>query len=130
MKTNKLLLTILCLMAGVNAWAYDFEKEGIYYNITDVASKTEEVTYSMMNVGTDYRKTWITCTYVEGQNTNRVIPMPHLCFQRGLRHIPQPSCGLARSLRNIPQASNETDWGLRKLPQLKDGFAGELRNFP
>lgn len=41
---KKFLLTFLMLIAAVPLWAYDFEVDGIYYNIIDETNKTVEVT--------------------------------------------------------------------------------------
>ena len=41
---KKILLTFLMLIAAVPLWAYDFEVDGIYYNIIDETNKTVEVT--------------------------------------------------------------------------------------
>ncbi|MBR3951944.1 MAG: leucine-rich repeat domain-containing protein, partial [Bacteroidaceae bacterium] len=40
----KSLLTIVCLLCSVASYAYDFEVDGIYYNITNSSEKTVEVT--------------------------------------------------------------------------------------
>ncbi len=40
------LLLIVGLLASANAAAYDFEKDGIYYNITSEDDKTVEVTHN------------------------------------------------------------------------------------
>ena len=45
MKTLKHLFTALLLMVATVANAYDFEVDGIYYNILSRAKKTVEVTY-------------------------------------------------------------------------------------
>ena len=45
MKHLKHLFTVLLLLLSVAANAHDFEVNGIYYNITDEANKTVEVTY-------------------------------------------------------------------------------------
>ncbi|MFT3738934.1 MAG: leucine-rich repeat protein [Breznakibacter sp.] len=45
MYLKHLLLTAFCFLAGFNAWAYDFQKDGIYYDITDAVAKTVEVAY-------------------------------------------------------------------------------------
>ena len=39
------LMLIAVLLTGSHAFAYDFEVEGIYYNITDETNKTVEVTF-------------------------------------------------------------------------------------
>ena len=44
-KLQKLLIAIAGLLVSVNAFAYDFEKDGIYYNITSETDRTVEVTY-------------------------------------------------------------------------------------
>ncbi len=42
---KKLFLTLFALvMATASLWAYDFEADGIYYNVTDETNKTVEVT--------------------------------------------------------------------------------------
>lgn len=49
MKHRSIYLTLLlwCFLCIGNLWAYDFEKDGIYYNITSSeAPYTVEVTYS------------------------------------------------------------------------------------
>ena len=40
----KSLLAIVCLLCSIGVCAYDFEVDGIYYNITDRIYKTVEVT--------------------------------------------------------------------------------------
>ncbi len=43
---KKLFLTLFALViATASLWAEDFSVDGIYYNITDEANKTVEVTY-------------------------------------------------------------------------------------
>lgn len=41
----KLLTVIACVLFCVNVSAYDFEVDGIYYNITSIEDKTVEVTF-------------------------------------------------------------------------------------
>ena len=45
MKVKQLLTCLLILWGSIAAHAYDFELNGVYYNITDADSKTVEVTY-------------------------------------------------------------------------------------
>ena len=47
MKTKllKSLLAIACLLCSIGVYAYDFEVDGIYYNILNETDKTIEVTY-------------------------------------------------------------------------------------
>ena len=40
-----ILLAVLSCIAGTNAWAYDFEADGIFYNITSSTKLTVAVTY-------------------------------------------------------------------------------------
>lgn len=44
-KLQKLLIAIAGLLVSVNAFAYDFKRDGIYYNITSETDRTVEVTY-------------------------------------------------------------------------------------
>ena len=43
------LIPIACLLVSMNVLAYDFEVDGIYYNITSTAEKTVAVTYKDTN---------------------------------------------------------------------------------
>ncbi len=45
MKVKQLLTCLLTLLGSIAAHAYDFELNGVYYNITDTDAKTVEVTY-------------------------------------------------------------------------------------
>ncbi|MBO4663416.1 MAG: leucine-rich repeat domain-containing protein [Bacteroidaceae bacterium] len=45
MKTLKVLLFFIATLFSVCGWAYDFEKDGIYYNILSEKDKTVEVTH-------------------------------------------------------------------------------------
>ena len=36
---------LVCFLTSIPTWAYDFELNGVYYNITDANAKTVEVTY-------------------------------------------------------------------------------------
>ena len=51
MKNNilKRLMAIVCLLFSLNASAYDFEKDGIYYNITSPSNLEVEVTCKFYN---------------------------------------------------------------------------------
>ncbi|MBQ2978635.1 MAG: leucine-rich repeat protein [Bacteroidaceae bacterium] len=42
---QKLLVTVVCLLCSIGVYAYDFEVDGIYYNILNETDKTIEVTY-------------------------------------------------------------------------------------
>lgn len=44
-KLFKPLLLIVCLFSSIEISAYDFEVDGIYYNITSIADKTVEITH-------------------------------------------------------------------------------------
>ena len=44
-KLLKSLLAIACLLCSIGVYAYDFEVDGIYYNILNETDKTIEVTY-------------------------------------------------------------------------------------
>ena len=44
MKTKILILLSFALMGVTSLFAYDFEANGIYYNITDMSGKTVSVT--------------------------------------------------------------------------------------
>lgn len=48
MKRNKLtiLLAVLMSIIGIKAYAFDFEVDGIYYNIVSASDRTCEVTYN------------------------------------------------------------------------------------
>ena len=45
MKTFKHLFTVLLLLCSITASAHDFEVDGIYYKITNSATKEVEVTF-------------------------------------------------------------------------------------
>ena len=45
MKKRLAMCLLACLMTSIPTWAYDFELNGVYYNITDANAKTVEVTY-------------------------------------------------------------------------------------
>ncbi len=52
---KKLFLTLFALMmATASLWAYDFKVDDLCYNITDETNKTVEVTYSWVQVETNY----------------------------------------------------------------------------
>ena len=61
---QKLLILAAGLSVGINAFAYDFEANGIYYNILSVQDKTVEVTYREYSNG----------TYKSDYSGNVVIP--------------------------------------------------------
>ncbi len=48
------LLAVLMLLTGISAFAYDFEYEGLYYNILSEEDKTVEVTYQKCLIGPTY----------------------------------------------------------------------------
>ena len=48
-KLQKLLIAIAGLLISANAFAYDFEKDGIYYNILSETDRTIAVTYCYYN---------------------------------------------------------------------------------
>ena len=45
MKKRLTMCLLGCLLSSITAWAYNFEVNGVYYNITDVNAKTVEVTF-------------------------------------------------------------------------------------
>ena len=45
MKLRKLILCLLALLGSIMVHAYDFDQNGVYYNITDATAKTVEVTF-------------------------------------------------------------------------------------
>ena len=45
MRVKQLLTCLLILWGSIAAHAYDFDLNGVYYNITDAENKTVEVTY-------------------------------------------------------------------------------------
>ena len=45
MKQRKLILCLLALLGSITVHAYDFDQNGVYYNITDATAKTVEVTF-------------------------------------------------------------------------------------
>jgi len=45
MKKRLTMCLLGCLLSCITAWAYNFEVNGVYYNITDVNAKTVEVTF-------------------------------------------------------------------------------------
>ena len=51
MKKRLLMCLLACLLTSITAWAYDFELNGVYYNITDANAKTVEVTYVENGIG-------------------------------------------------------------------------------
>ena len=51
---TRFLLFLLLLIVSGPLWAYDFEHEGVFYNITDAVNKTVEVTASPNNSGYEY----------------------------------------------------------------------------
>ena len=71
MKTiKKLLTTIAVLLCSVMAHAYDFEVDGIYYNITSKEKLTVAVTYTSYRLNNDYKGKIVipaTVTYNEQQ---------------------------------------------------------------
>lgn len=52
--SKKLWLLIAMLWVSLSSSAYDFEVDGIYYNIVSAVDKTVEVTYSVYTKGLDY----------------------------------------------------------------------------
>ena len=50
-KLQKLLIAIAGLLISANAFAYDFEKDGIYYNILSETDRTVAVTYRYYSNG-------------------------------------------------------------------------------
>ena len=51
MKKRLLMCLLACLLTSITVWAYDFELNGVYYNITDANAKTVEVTYVEKGIG-------------------------------------------------------------------------------
>lgn len=51
MKKRLLMCLLAYLLTSITAWAYDFELNGVYYNITDANAKTVEVTYVENGIG-------------------------------------------------------------------------------
>lgn len=51
MKKRLAMCLLGCLMTSITAWAYDFEMNGVYYNITDANAKTVAVTYVEYGTG-------------------------------------------------------------------------------
>ena len=45
MKKRLAMCLLVCFLTSIPTWAYDFELNGVYYNITDANAKTVEVTY-------------------------------------------------------------------------------------
>ena len=45
MKKRLAMCLLVCFLTSIPTWAYDFELNGVYYNITDTNAKTVEVTY-------------------------------------------------------------------------------------
>ena len=66
MKLQKLLIAIAGLLVSANANAYDFSKDGIYYNITSETDRTVEVTYTNYDGSTN--------TYFNNITGNLTIP--------------------------------------------------------
>ena len=96
---KKLLITIMMLLPMM-ATAYDFEKDGIYYNITSIEEKTVEVTYSTdLNYQQNYivipaEVTWNnyvfsvkgigTCAFDSGNYPNKVDT---IIISKGIEYI-------------------------------------------
>lgn len=68
MKTKHLLSLFLTLWMS-SLWAYDFEKDGIYYNITSLQDLTVEVTYGE----NDYSGDIVIPSFVEYANRNFLV---------------------------------------------------------
>ena len=51
MKKRLLMCLLAYLLTSITAWAYYFELNGVYYNITDANAKTVEVTYVENGIG-------------------------------------------------------------------------------
>ena len=83
---QKLLILAAGLSVGINAFAYDFEANGIYYNILSVQDKTVEVTYREYSNGTyksDYSGNVVIPEQVTyGDNTYSVTSIGERAFYR------------------------------------------------
>ena len=55
MRIRLAMCLLVCFLTSIPTWAYDFELNGVYYNITDANAKTVEVTYVEKSSGnTDF----------------------------------------------------------------------------
>ena len=86
MKTiiTKLLILTAVLSAGTNIYAYDFEVDGIYYNIISSTEKTIEVTYenvSESNYSDCFGNVVIPDQVTYNSNTYRVIAIGDEAFE-------------------------------------------------
>ena len=117
---QKLLILAAGLSVGINAFAYDFEANGIYYNILSVQDKTVEVTYREYSNGTyksDYSGNVVIPEQVTyGDNTYSVTSIGERAFI---------SCSALTSV-TIPD-SVTIDWQERFLQLRKSDFRFDSR---
>ena len=91
-KMNKFIMTVILSLSGVTAYAYDFEVEGIYYNITSDTDFKCEVTHK--NIPSDYYGDIVIPSTVEyNGNEYSVIAIEAQAFDRsyGLTSITIPN---------------------------------------
>lgn len=89
---NKFIMTVILSLSGVTAYAYDFEVEGIYYNITSDTDFKCEVTHK--NIPSDYYGDIVIPSTVEyNGNEYSVIAIEAQAFDRsyGLTSITIPN---------------------------------------
>ena len=51
MRIRLAMCLLVCFLTSIPTWAYDFELNGVYYNITDANAQTVEVTYVERSTG-------------------------------------------------------------------------------
>ena len=91
-KMNKFIMTVILSLSGVTVYAYDFEVEGIYYNITSDTDFKCEVTHK--NIPSDYYGDIVIPSTVEyNGNEYSVIAIEAQAFDRsyGLTSITIPN---------------------------------------
>ncbi len=81
MSTKILLFSIVALLAGTTAHAYDFTAGGIYYNITDATAKTVEVTYNVQFEASYSGVLAIPSQVTNGGNTYSVTSIGESAFE-------------------------------------------------
>ena len=95
MKQNlfRTLIAVVGLLVGINAFAYNFEKDGIYYKILSETDKTVEVTYRYSNGGTYTGAITIPPTLIYNSITYSVAKIGHSAFYEcsGLTEVTIPN---------------------------------------
>ena len=95
MKQNlfRTLIAVVGLLVGINAFAYNFEKDGIYYKILSETDKTVEVTYRYSNGGTYTGAITIPPTLIYNSITYSVAKIGNSAFYEcsGLTEVTIPN---------------------------------------